>query len=176
MSITDREAGLPRTERLLIEPLGHEHTDALFAALGDPRVDTYLDAPEITTIEALRERIHRLHRGPGREGEQWLNFAVRRADDGVVVGRIEATLYGDWAEIAYVFGPAHWGHGYAREATAWLLDELGRRGAREAWAAIQPNNARSIALVEKLGLAARDEWERDLGSYAAGDRVFMRPL
>jgi RimJ/RimL family protein N-acetyltransferase len=125
----------------------------------------------VTTVAALHERIDRCARGPERPGERWYNFALLRVDDGTVIGRLEATSYGAWAEIAYLLGPAAQGRGYAREGVRWLLDHLRGDGVTEFWAAVHPANARSIALLVALGFR-RCEPERPLGSYDPGDVVF----
>src|SRR5690242_6007277 len=110
-----------RTERLAIEPLAHRHAEALIAALRHDEVDRYLAAPDVTTAAALHERIDRLARGPDDARERWFNAALRRLDDGVVIGRLEASIHGGWAEIAYLIGPAHQRRGFAREAVGWLV-------------------------------------------------------
>jgi len=158
--------------RLRYERLDHEHADALVDALGDVRVGRYIGGAEVTTPDAIRGRIARVLRGPADPGERWLNFAVRRIDDDVVIGWLEATVYVEgWAEIAYVFGAAYWGHGYASEGVDWLVESL---GVDEIWAAVHPDNARSIALLLRLGFVQRVSPTRPLGSYDPGDVVFER--
>ena len=166
-----------RTERLLIEPLGPDHAEGLFAALDDPRVGVHIGGPDVTTLEALHERIERVNAGPPDDWpeDRWLNWAMRRAEDGVVVGRLEATTYPDgWAEVAWVLGPAHWGAGYATEGAGWMIDHLCRElGGTEIWAAIHPSNEASIRLVERLGFERRPVPPgRPLGSYDEVDLVF----
>ena len=163
-----------QTARLVIEPLAHAHADGLVAALADPSVGAFIGGPDVTTVEALHARIDRLARGPGRPGERWLNFAVRVRATGVIAGRIEATVYGSWAELAYLLGPAWGGQGYAREAVAWLIAQLRAAGVAEVWAAVHPDNARSIRLLEALGFVEAARGGRALGSYDPGDRVFRR--
>jgi RimJ/RimL family protein N-acetyltransferase len=168
-----------RTERLVLEPLAHEHADALVEALGDPSVSAYLGVTEVHTVHAMHLRIERLARGPECTGERWFNFAVRRAADRVVIGRVEATTYASddaaWAELAYLIGPAFQRQGYAREAVGWLLARLDAAGIAEQWAAVHPGNARSIALLAAVGFTRRAAPPaRPLGSYDAGDLVFSR--
>ena len=154
--------------RIVIVPLGHEHAEGLVAALDHPDVARFLTGPDVTTVEALHVRIDKLGVGPRDPRERWENFAILL--DGVVIGRLEASLYDDdaWAEIAYLVGPTYQRHGYAREAVRWLLDHLGC----ETWVAIHPANARSIALVEALGFVHRETPPaRPLGSYDPGDVV-----
>lgn len=168
-----------RTERLRIEPLGHEHADGLFAALDDPLVGAHIGGPDVTTLDALHQRIDLLAAGPPESdlGERWLNWVARRAVDDVVVGRLEATTYdGGWAEIAYVFGPAFWGQGFATEGTAWMIGHLREHhGTTEVWAAVHPDNTGSVRLLDRLGFEQRPgPPTRPLGSYDDGDLVFVR--
>jgi len=154
---------------LVFEPLAHAHAAGLVEALAHPEVATYLPAPDATTVEAMHARIDRVATPPA--GEWWLNFAILA--DGVVIGRLEATSYGAWSEIAYLVGPAYQRRGYAREAVRWLVDHLRGLGVVEVWAAVHPDNARSIALLEELGFSRADPMVRPLGSYEAGDVVYM---
>jgi RimJ/RimL family protein N-acetyltransferase len=168
---------LGHTDRLLLEPFGHGHAEGMVAALADPSVARFIGGPDVTTVEALHARLDHLHAGPppGRD-ERWLYFTVRRREDGAIIGRVEATRHPDWAEIAYLIGPAYQRRGYACEATAWLLAQLTAAGVREAWATIHPDNVASRGVLARLGFALRTQWSRPLGSYDPGDDVFMRPL
>jgi len=162
------------TERLAIEPLAPVHAAGLFAALADPAVHRYLPQPEATTLEALRERIERLATSAPPAGERWWNFAVLLRAEPTIIGRLEATTYGDWGEVAYVFGPRWWGTGLASEATRWLVEHLAAHGVAELWAAVHPANLRSQRLLQRVGFAATDAPERPLASFDAGDAVFVR--
>ncbi len=172
-----------RTVRLTIEPLGHEHVEGLFAALDDDRVGTFIGGPDVTTVEALHERIDRVTAGPGPAWptEHWHNWVARRTEDGVIVGRLEATTYGEtrqtgeWAEVAYLFGPAFWGQGFATEGATWMLDHVrDELGVDESWAAVHPGNVSSVRLLERLGFEPRDTPGRPMGSYDEPDLVFVR--
>lgn len=170
------------TARLALEPLAHEHAEGLVAALAGEVVGRYIGGPAVTTVEAQHERIDQLHAGPGPDwpDEHWWNFVVRRLDDGAIIGRVEGTTYGEhheWGEVAYLFDPAQWGHGYATEAMAWMLSFLRGLGAADLWAAVLPTNERSIALLARLGFdAAPVPPARPLGSYDDGDLVFVSAL
>jgi len=160
------------SSRLRYEALGHEHADALVDALDDARVGEYIGGPDVSTVAALHERIDLLAQGPGRPGETWWNFVAIRSVDGALVGRLEATVYGEWAEIAYVFDPDQWGRGYATEGTQWLIDHLAENGVHELWAAVQPENVRSVRLLQRLGFLTMNRPGRQMGSFDAGDLVF----
>lgn len=61
-------------------------------------------------------------------------------------------------DIGYAFLPAHWGCGYAEEATrATLTHARDILGMKRIVAIVTPTNARSIRLLEKIGL----RYERD---------------
>ena len=158
------------------------HAAGLHAALDDPRVGEHIGGPDVTTVEALEERIEWLQSGPDppRRDERWINLAVLL--DGTVIGRLEATAHDDWAEIAYVFGPRWWGRGYATEAVTWFVEELPQP---ELWAAVHPANERSWRLLERVGFrragAERTGPGGDAGtsvrpvaSYDDGDLLYVR--
>lgn len=63
-------------------------------------------------------------------------------------------------DIGYAFLPAHWGRGYAEEATRATLAHAQELGLRRILAIVTPGNARSIRLLEKLGL----RHERDIAT------------
>lgn len=157
--------------RVRIEPLAVIHAEGLFAALDDERVGTYIGGPDVTTLDALRSRITRLAQGPPPErGETWLNWAA--LVDGTIVGYVQATLHLGIAEVAYVFGPAHWGKGLATEATALMIADLRSRGIGECWATVVPANTASIRLLARLGFVEADPGDLALQSYDAGDLTF----
>jgi RimJ/RimL family protein N-acetyltransferase len=173
-----------RTERLEIEPRVVEHAAELCDALADESVGRYLGGPDVTTVEAMIERITYVAGADASEwGERWLNWVVRLAADPArpLIGRIESTVHigrhPRVAEIAYVFGPAWSGHGYATEATAWMLEHLrDEHGAADAFATVDPENVASIRLLERLGFERCEQPAGGLGSYDAGDLVFGRSL
>lgn len=167
------------SERLSYERLGVEHADGLAKALCDPRVWEFIEEKCPTPAE-LTATFARLSEGvpPHRAGEIWLDFAVRRESDGALIGRLEATLIEGNAEVAYLFGPDHWGQGYGRESLTWLHKTLKQDfGATDCWATINPANLRSLRLASALGYTEVGEevWPR-LTSYDPGDAVFRKRL
>ena len=136
-----------RTAQLLLEPLTIAHAPAMFALLSDPAIYTYLDYGPPASLEHLQGVYAQLETRHSPDGlEEWLNWIVIHD---VPVGIVQATIYADGsANVAYVFGSAHWGHGYAREAVEAMLEHL---GDRTFFATVEEDNARSIALLERLG-------------------------
>ncbi len=164
---------MPTTARLRIEKMGHEHADGLVAALSDDAVGAYIGGPAVTTVDELHERIDFLAEGPGPDVAEsdWWNWAVLRRDDALVIGYVQATGHGEWAEIAYVFGPAG-GRGYATEAVEWMVGQLAEWGITELWAAVHPANERSVRLLQRVGCRLVTDPGRMLTSYDDGDLVF----
>jgi len=166
-----------RTERLRISELRPEHAAALFEVLDDPRVGAHLGGPVPASPTALADRIRRQAAGPPAEqaGEQWWNFLVE-ADEVGPAGTLQATVHGDWAEVAFVFGPRAWGRGLATEGLTWLVERCRTVGIGEVWATTDPDNRASRALLERCGFAACEQWSRTPDSYDPGDLVFLRDL
>jgi RimJ/RimL family protein N-acetyltransferase len=166
---------MPTTERLLLEPLDHEHAEGMVSALNHESVGTYIGGPAVTTVEALHTWIDQLALGPGDEmaEDHWWNWAARRGDDGLILGYIQATGYADWAEVAYVFGPSTGGNGYATEAVRWLVAHLADGGRSELWAAVHRDNAASIRLITRVGFSQVAATTRQLASYDEGDLLFQ---
>jgi RimJ/RimL family protein N-acetyltransferase len=113
---------------------------------------------------------HGLARGAAPRGEVWLNFVVKQAD--TIVGRIEATNYGAWAEIAYLIGPTFQRQGFGREVVGWLVAQLHEAGCESVWACVHPKNVRSIGLLDRLHFVKRNETGRRLTSHEPGDLLF----
>ena len=149
-----REANPARSERLTYAALAAEHGASLFAALSDPAVYQHIDGHRPTSVQELSDAFARMSGGPPphRAEEAWWNVAVFDAASGRGVGRLEATLVGDRAEVAYLFGPAFWGAGLGGEALGWLHGRLREHRIATLWATTRPANVRSVRLLERLGL------------------------
>lgn len=106
----------------------------------------------------------------------WLNVAVRLAGTKELIGRLEATVHNNLAEVAFLYSPAHWGHGYASHGLNWLIDHLrSYKNISSLWATTHPKNARSAALLLKCGyVQVATPGLPVLYSYDDGDLVFRR--
>jgi len=158
-----------RTERLDLEPLAVTHADEMVEVLADPSLYTVIGgAPP--SLDELRERYRRQVAGPAEEGEQWHNWVLRRRDTGSAVGYLQTTVTGLEAEVAWVLGAAHQGHGFATEAARALVEALAAAGVPVLSAYVAPGHAPSEAVAARLGLRptgdVRDgevRWELRLG-------------
>ncbi|MEO8758014.1 MAG: GNAT family N-acetyltransferase [Devosia sp.] len=157
---------LPETMRTLtaggltLDPQVAAHAAELYAVLRDPELHRYTDAEAPASETELAARLVRLESRVSPEGtEHWLNWIVRNKA-GELVGYVQATVAGQVAEIAYVFGRAYQRRGYAFAATSAMLRELAAAyGVHRASAKLDPDNTASLALLRKLGfvLFATDE-------------------
>ena len=81
-------------------------------------------------------------------------WAIERRRDGALIGRARFLDPEGWpgCELAWLLARDAWGQGYAFEAAQAALAH-GRReqGLRDVISLIRPDNARSIALAERLG-------------------------
>ncbi|MGE3317547.1 MAG: GNAT family N-acetyltransferase [Planctomycetaceae bacterium] len=164
-----------QSSRLYYEPLTVAHADLLFDLLSDLRVIAHIDG-SATTLDAMRAEFRNKEAGPPSERlhELWVHFAVGLQPTSTLIGLIEATCYGSWCEVGYLFGFDSWGKGIASEALNWLMDHLRTKfGIEEFWAAVDPANTRSIKLLERLGFEpAAPGPSRRLASYDPGDLCF----
>jgi [ribosomal protein S5]-alanine N-acetyltransferase len=136
------------TGSLTLEPQVADHAPALFVVLSDPAIYEHENAPP-PSEDWLRERFARLESRRSTDGtELWLNWVVRLPSS-ELIGYVQATVYPDArAAIAYELGSAYWGRGFARQAVAAMIGELGARyGVRILRAVLKRANVRSLRLL-----------------------------
>ena len=172
-----------QSKNLHFEPLTANHADKLFSILTTPSVLAFIAPDEKPpTLEELRAEYAARSRGPVvlvTPTERWFNMAIRlKMIPSPVIGRLEATQYGDWGEVAYLLGEAWWGKGLAFEAMLWWHDYLAAVAPETKWwATVHPSNQRSIRLLKRLGYEAVDSNRRPkLYSYDLGDCCFVRSV
>lgn len=159
------------TDALRFESLRLEDLPELEALLRNDAVYRHIGGTP--TSEMFRLRTSRALAGPpaGRD-EQWLNFAVRDGASGELLGRLEATVHDGLAEVAFLFGPAHWGRGFATQGLLWLHGQL---QGLPLWGTTVPANTPSRSLMLRCGYREVDPATAPrLYSYDPGDLVFTR--
>ncbi len=149
------------SDRLVLEPLRVEHADEMVAVLDDPELHTYIGG-EPATLDALRATYARQVVGHSADGsERWLNWIVRRRDDGRAVGYVQASATREegrsTAEVAWVIGTGHQGRGYAGEAAQLAVHWLRAQGVGTIVAHVHPDHLASIAVARKVGLHPTDQ-------------------
>ena len=148
-----------RTARLALDPLRPDHADEAAVVLADPALHAFTGGAP-ATAGGLRERYARQSAGHSPDGgEGWLNWMLRRRDDGLLVGTVQATLRRDAddlleAELAWVVATAHQGTGLAREAAAAVAGWLAGQGVSRLVAHVHPAHAASMGVARAIGLHA----------------------
>jgi len=164
------------TERLVLRPLTPDDLDDMARFLADPETMRFIGAGGIRTREQAQATLEWMIATLEQQG--FGQLAAERKEDGVLVGRTGLNVWNpvDWTitrvdeasgpmeiEIAYLFGRAHWGHGYATEAASAIRDwALANLELERLIALIYPDNTRSIRVAEKLGM--QPEGEADFGT------------
>ena len=136
----------------VLRPFRRTDSAAWFAYLSDPRVTEYTSWPTVTreSIDALVERVIADYATLSA-----LRWAIARRSDDVLIGSCGYIRYGreeTSAELAYELAPAYWGSGImtaaVRAAISWARDSS---EIRRIEALVLPNNARSIAVLQRAG-------------------------
>ena len=148
------------TARLDLIPLTAHDADDLFDVLEDPELGRFTDETPPADVEVLRDRFAFWSARRSPDGsELWLNWVVRRREDGRAVGHVQATVGDGDAAIAWVVGATFQRQGIATEAgtalMAWLhatLDVSVVRGM------IHPDHVASQTVAERIGLRPTDGW------------------
>jgi RimJ/RimL family protein N-acetyltransferase len=143
-----------RTERLLLRRARAEDAPAMLAILSDPAAMRYWSS---------------LPHADLAESQAWIAGTIAaieagRSDDflvecdGAVIGKA-----GLWAgnELGFLFAPAVWGKGYAREAVeAVIARGFAAGGHAEIRAEADPRNEACLRLLQRLGFHETGRAER----------------
>lgn len=143
------------TKRLRLRPLCDDDLGLLHQIFSDPQAMRYWDRPAWDDIDRTRALLAALMQDAP---DEHLEYAVEL--DGICIGRVG--MWKRW-EIGYIFAPDHWGHGYATESVAALIDDIWRRfpQADRLTAEIDPRNTGSARLLNKLGFTLTGTAERN---------------
>ncbi|HET7520305.1 MAG TPA: GNAT family N-acetyltransferase [Candidatus Limnocylindria bacterium] len=155
-----RVAEIPtlHTERLSLRGFTEDDVQPLHRLMQDPDVMRYVGDRRVPELQETWRAVagwlgHWMLRGYG----QW---AVVERASGEVIGRAGIINPVDWPgpEVGYLLGRAWWGRGYATEAASAARDwGFITHGFEELLSVIDPANARSIRVAERLGETLRGE-------------------
>lgn len=162
-----------RTERLVLRESERRDRAAFVGLLSSPEVHTYLGGPR-PRDECERTLPETPGQGAGR-------FVIER--DGAMIGMVELKQRdlqtpdavrpdAGRAELGYLLLPEAWGHGYAAEACAAVLDWFTEACPDEPVTLFtQTANSRSMRLAEKLGFTGIHRFE----AWGAAQWMGVRP-
>lgn len=141
------------TARLRLRWLTAGDVASLYEVFGDPEVCRYWSRPHLTGIDEAIILLKEIQQGyASRRLSQW---GIATLDGNHVVGTCTLTSFSlehRRAEIGFALGRTHWGHGYATEALSALLTHAFESlDLHRLEADIDPRNARSIRVLERLG-------------------------
>ncbi len=144
------------TPRLRLEPLSADHAAALFPILSDARTHRWIPPLRSDSVATLRARWARLE-SRFEAGEARLAWALHRASDAALVGKLDADVDADWVatNVGYVLAPEVWGQGLATEAVGAVVEHLVRSGVRELRATVTVGNVASCRVLEKHGFVCQ---------------------
>jgi RimJ/RimL family protein N-acetyltransferase len=169
------EAPILTTERLWLRELREDDEDALTAMFADPDVMRWIGAGRVLTRGharrvIARERDHYAARG-------WGEWATVERASGEMAGLCGLILWPaiddrEELEVAYLLPVPRRGRGLATEAAVAIRD-FGRSivGRDDLVSLIYPDNAASIRVAEKVGMAYEKDVDLDgsrLGLYRLG--------
>ena len=141
-----------RTPRLILRSARPDDLEGLHAVLSDPRATLWWSTPPHETLEQTREWLDAMI----ASGPDHPDFVVER--DGRVIGKA-----GFWKlpDVGYILHPDCWGQGLASEAVGAAVDHVFRtRDVETLTADVDPENAASIRLLERLGFVRTGFAER----------------
>jgi RimJ/RimL family protein N-acetyltransferase len=163
-----------RTTRLTLRPVEPADADALLTIFSDPEVMRYWSSPPWTTRGQAEAMVADEQAGTAagrslRLGVVRVGVAPDSSDPLVgedLIGTVSLFALDRGsrrAEIGYALASSAWGHGYAVEAVAAVVDHaFGELDLNRLEADLDPRNERSARLLERLGFRRegllRDRW------------------
>jgi RimJ/RimL family protein N-acetyltransferase len=156
------------TERLRLRHLEPADLDDLYALYRDPEMRRYF--PDGTlTLEETREELEWFLNGHPRRPELGLWATVDKAS-GRFLGRCGLLMWQidgrEEVEVAYLIDKRYWGQGLATEAAAAIRDHAFETlGLSRLVCLIDQDNAASIRVAEKIGMAFEKEGRDELGPF-----------
>ncbi len=153
-------APVTTTARLVLRELVAADAPFIRALLNDPDWIRYIGDKGVRTDDDARGY---LERGPiamyARNGFGLYHVAVRATGEAIgMCGLIKRDTLPD-VDVGFAFLPAHRGHGYALESAAAVIAHgAAAHGLTRVVAIASPDNARSLRVLEGLGMTSEGIW------------------
>ncbi len=155
-----------RTERLQLGSWTPEDASAGLAVFGSDEVTHWL-APAMEPIADEAGMLATLERWADEDAQAEPpvgHWAVRSREDQALLGSITLRRmppFQEDLELAWQFGPLHWGNGYATEAARAVATWAFENSAHELFAVMRPANERAEKMARRLGM----EWVGETTKY-----------
>ncbi|WP_407894556.1 GNAT family N-acetyltransferase [Lacticaseibacillus sp. N501-2] len=134
-------------KRIVIRDFSLADAPAYLKVASDPQVCAPAGMTPLASLDDAKAAINRMR-------AQHTDFAISLNDQ--VIGNIGAYQPAQdpedpeflTRELGYALAPAYWGQGLMAEALELMCDFLWLAGVTEIWAAVYPDNQRSINLLQ----------------------------
>ena len=152
------------TPRVVLRWISEDDIDSLYEIFSSPQVMRYWSTEPLADREAAADLQREIADGNGSETMFKWGLALR--DSNTVIGTttlFNLNLDNGRAELGYAMSHAHWGQGYMNEALNALVSHAFEvMELRRLEADVDPRNAASIRVLEKLGFQRegflRERW------------------
>jgi RimJ/RimL family protein N-acetyltransferase len=153
------------TDRLLLRQLSLKDAPAMYSYRSDPKIMCYQ-----TWHPSNEKEVAAFIRKNGRTAfntvDTWFQLGVYLQATQELIGDLGIhflPVENRQVEIGFTIGPAHQHKGYATEAVSHLLDYvLGRLGKHRVIASVDPANAGSIRLLERIGMRKEAHFRKSI--------------
>jgi len=143
------------TERLHLRPFTPADQEAIHAVYADPEVMRHVGHGAHKTIAETANALRIYGEVLARRGYSFL--AVTERDGGALIGDGGLHPLGEDVELGYTLARSAWGRGYATElGRALLAYAFEVLAVPRVIAQVEPENARSRRVLEKLGMTERE--------------------
>ncbi|MGY1750765.1 GNAT family N-acetyltransferase [Modestobacter sp. SYSU DS0511] len=160
------------TDRLRLRAWTTDEAD--LARLADlysrEEVTRWLGGPPTVAPAELVQRWELVHQLDARHG----CWAIEPRDGGAVAGTVLLKPLPNGVgevEVGWHLHPDSWGCGYATEAARAVVDRAFGEGLAEVYAVVRPDNTRSLAVCDRLGMVPLGRTRRWYGTEVEAFRL-----
>jgi len=152
------------TPRIVLRWISEDDIDSLYEIFSNRHVMRYWSSEPLADREAAADLQREI--AGGNENETMFKWGLALRDSNTVIGTttlFNLNLDNGRAELGYAMSHAHWGKGYMNEALKALVSHaFEAMDLRRLEADVDPRNAASIRVLEKLGFQRegflRERW------------------
>ncbi|MBN2336273.1 GNAT family N-acetyltransferase [Candidatus Bathyarchaeota archaeon] len=146
------ETPLLTTERLALRPMTEDDIGFIYELFGRHETNEYSSYGDVGSLEEAK-RLYEAFMAPGHEDRFRVAIVLRETGEPIGTLGLHGFSGRDGrAELGYDLLREHWGRGYMTEAARELVRYgFAEMGLNRIEATIDPENKRSVNLIERLG-------------------------